>query len=53
MLKSLNNGKAPGSDGIRKEDLAIDVRMVAKILALLHVFQYFVDNRKIPKISQM
>lgn len=48
LIKDLKNGKAPGPDGIRKNDLTIDLDLMSTILT--RIFQYSIDTCKIPNI---
>ena len=46
LLKSLKNGKSPGPDEIRKEDLTIDPNMTAKCLTT--IFQASLSTSRLP-----
>ena len=48
LLGELKNGKAPGPDGLRKEDLVIDLEVTAGILTA--IFQYSLDTGAVPSI---
>lgn len=47
LLQSLKFGKAPGPDGLRKEDLTIDPIMTARCLS--HIFNVSLNNSKLPR----
>jgi hypothetical protein len=51
LIKDLKNGKAPGPDGIRKEDLTVNIEANSAILTL--IFQYSLDKRKVPSDWKM
>ena len=46
LLRNLKGGKAPGPDGLRKEDLCIDARLTAKCLTL--IFTASIEQGKLP-----
>ena len=46
MIEGLKMGKAPGPDGLKKEDLMIDVGLVSSMLTL--IFQYSLDTGSLP-----
>lgn len=46
MIRDLKKGKAPGPDGIRKEDLVLDIELTSAILS--HIFQYSLDTGVLP-----
>jgi hypothetical protein len=48
LLRELKTGKAAGPDNIRKEDLHIDIHLVARILT--NIFQFSTKIGKIPTI---
>lgn len=48
LLKELKNGKAPGPDMLRKEDLCSNLEISSKILS--KIFQYSLDIGQLPDI---
>jgi hypothetical protein len=46
LLLSLKNGKSPGPDGLRKPDLTIDTKLIAKCLSC--IFNASIDQGKLP-----
>ena len=46
LLRSLQNGKAPGSDNLGKTDLMIDIKMTAKCLSL--IYNKFIEQGELP-----
>ena len=46
LFRNLKGGKAPGPDGLRKEDLCIDARLTAKYLTL--IFTASIEQGKLP-----
>ena len=45
LLRSLQNGKAPGSDNLGKTDLMIDIKLTAKCLSL--IYNKFIEQREL------
>ena len=44
----MKNGKAPGPDGLKKEDLSVDIDVIAESLST--IFQYSIQTGRVPGV---